>query len=181
MESSTAGFIGQLKGRLTNRRYKYATIYVDNYSSLGYLYLQKDATADETLKGKQAFELFSQQHGVKIIKYHADNGIFRANKWVNDCSSKNQALTFAAVNAHHQNGRAERRIRLLQELTRAQLIFASSKWKQTDLTALWPYAMRAANSSLNNTPHMQKKNGKTPMQLFSSSDIHFNPKHMINI
>jgi hypothetical protein len=32
LESSTAGFISQLKGRLTRRRYKAATIFVDNFS-----------------------------------------------------------------------------------------------------------------------------------------------------
>ena len=60
--------------------------------------------------------------------YHADNGIFRANEWVQDCINKKQSLPFAGVNAHHQNGRAERRIGLLQELTRTQLIHLSQKW-----------------------------------------------------
>jgi hypothetical protein len=49
--------------------------------------------------------------GVKVQHYHADNGIFCAHKWVLDCRAKGQGLTFAGVNAHHQNGRAEARIR----------------------------------------------------------------------
>ena len=32
---------------------------------------------------------------------------------MDDCALKHQGLTFAGVNAHHQNGRAEQRIRLL--------------------------------------------------------------------
>jgi hypothetical protein len=40
MESSTAGFIGQLKGAiLTMLRYKYATVFVDLYSDYTYVYL----------------------------------------------------------------------------------------------------------------------------------------------
>ena len=32
MESPTAGFIAQMKGKLTKGRYKYATVYIDHYS-----------------------------------------------------------------------------------------------------------------------------------------------------
>jgi hypothetical protein len=74
------------------------------------MYLQKTASAEETLLGKMAFEHYCAQHGVKIQHYRADNGIFCANKWVLDCRAKGQGLTFTGVNAHHQNGRAEARI-----------------------------------------------------------------------
>ena len=181
LTSPAPGFVAQMTGNLTTARYLYATVYVDSYSSMGYLYFQKNSTAEETLKGKRSFEMFANQCGVKILRYHADNGIFRASKWVQNCIDNHQALTFAAVNAHHQNGRAERRIRLLQELTRAQLIHASSKWLGEDLTMLWPYAMRAACESLNHSPNMQDKQKRTPMQLFSNSNVQTHPKHMIPI
>ena len=103
--------IGQLTGILTKKRYRYATIYVDQYSGLGYVYLQKSADADETIQGKKAFELYCQQHGVKVRAYHADNGIFRANKWVDECRKEHQTLTFAGVNAHHSNGLAAMAVR----------------------------------------------------------------------
>ena len=76
MVSPTPGLIAQLTGRLTTKRYKYATVYVDQFSDLGFVYLQKTASAEETLEGKLAFERFSNSHGVKIQHYHADNGIF---------------------------------------------------------------------------------------------------------
>ena len=125
MVSSTHGFVAQMTGILTKARYKYATVYVDQGSRLGYTYLQKSATAEETIKGKIAFELFARSHGIKIQAYHADNGIFRANAWVQNCIQAEQSLTFAGVNAHHQNGIAERRIREVQELTRTMLIHAA--------------------------------------------------------
>ena len=111
MVSPTAGFIAQMTGILTTKRYKYATVYVDQASRFGYTFIQKTATAEETIKGKIAFELYSLSLGIKIKAYHADNGIFRANAWVNHCNQNNQAITYAAVNAHHQNGIAESQIR----------------------------------------------------------------------
>ena len=105
-----------MTGKLTTKRYKYATVFVDQASRLGYVYLQKTATADETLVAKDAFERYAKDNGVTVKAYHADNGIFKAHAWVNNCTQKQQRLTFAGVNAHHQNGIAERRIRELQEL-----------------------------------------------------------------
>jgi hypothetical protein len=97
MKSPTPGFIAQMTGILTTRRYEYATVYVDQYSSIGFVYLQKTASAKETLLGKMAFEHYCAQHGVKVEHYHADNGIFCAHKWVLDCRAKRQGLTFAGV------------------------------------------------------------------------------------
>jgi hypothetical protein len=101
MVSATHGLVAQMTGILTKARYKYATVYVDQGSRLGYTYLQKSATAEETIKGKIAFELFARSHGITIKGYHANNGIFRANAWVQHCLAADQNLSFAGVNAHH--------------------------------------------------------------------------------
>ena len=148
---------------------------MDHYSSYGYIHFQKSSSVQETLQAKKTFEQISSNHGVTIKRYHADNGVFRANKWVEDCQNKNQNLTFAGVNAHHQNGRAEHRIRMLQELTRTQMIQAAHKWRSLHVPPLWPYAMRIANHALNNTPNMQNPKRLSPIQLFSSSVINNNP------
>ena len=177
LTSPTPGFVAQMTGLLTKQRYRYATVFVDHYSGYGYLYLQKTQTVEETLEAKTAFEQHALQHGVKPTSYHADNGVFRANKWVQDCIRKHQTLTFAGVNAHHQNGRAERRIGLLQELTRTQLIHLAHQWKQIDAVHLWPYAMRLANLNLNNTPNLQHQSKLTALQLFTNSTVNANPNH----
>jgi hypothetical protein len=39
LESSAAGFISQLKGRLARRRYRAATIFVDHFSIMSYVHL----------------------------------------------------------------------------------------------------------------------------------------------
>ena len=178
--SPTPGFISQITGRLTTKRYKYTTVYVDQFSGLGYVYLQKTASADETIEGKKAFEAYCKQHGVEVKHYHADNGIFRANKWVDACRTQGQGLTFAGVNAHHSNGLAERRIRSLQDLTRAMLIHQNRRWKNVGSVYLWPYALRMANDAINEAPNLRDKEGRSPLQIFGGSeDVNLNSKHWI--
>jgi hypothetical protein len=55
LESSAAGFISKLKGRLTRRRYKAATIFVDHFSRMSYVYLQESLTYADTVESKEAF------------------------------------------------------------------------------------------------------------------------------
>ena len=175
--SPTPGLIAQMTGFLTTKRYKYATVYVDQYSRIGYIHLQKTASAEETVEGKQAFEAFAKRNGVRIENYHADNGIFKARMWTDACVKAGQGLTFAGVNAHHQNGVAERRIKEIQEMARTMLIHANSRWPDSVTTNLWPYAVRTANDAINNTPCLQDGEKRTPTEIFSKSKVASNPKH----
>ncbi len=144
---------------------------------MGFIYLQKTSTAEETLEGKVLFEKYAQYCGITIRRYHADNGIFRANKWVQRCIEGEQTLSFAGVNAHHQNGVAEKRIRDLQELARTSLIFAKRRWPDAITANLWPYAIRQANRVLNKTPSPKDTTHRSPHQIFSGSVVDANPKH----
>ena len=105
--SPTPGLIAQMMVFITKQRNKYATVYVDQYSGLTFVYLQRTVSAAETLEGKRAFEQYAQQRDVTISAYHADNGIFKAHEWVENCHQSQQGLTFAGVCAHHANGKAE--------------------------------------------------------------------------
>ena len=175
--SPTPGLIAQMTGRLTTKRYNYATVFVDHYSGYSYVHLQKSASAEETIEAKKAFEYHCSQMGVQVRAYHADNGVFRANKWVTECRNRQQALTFAGVNAHHTNGKAERRIRSLQELTRSMLIHANKRWPKSVTTNLWPYAMRMANDAINQSPSLQDPERRSPEQMISASTTMPNTKH----
>ena len=166
-----------MKGILLNKRYKYATVYVYQVAKLSFTYLQKTATAEETIEGKEAFERYAPDRRLTIRAYHADNSILRANKWVADCVRKGQPLTFVGVNAHHQNGLAERRIREIQELERTMLIHASKRWPKCVTANLWPYAIWMANDVLNETPSFQDDQRRTPQQVFSGSNVLPNTKH----
>ena len=149
--------------------------FVDQYSKLSFVFLQKRITSAETVLAKQSFEHFAWDHGVKILHYHADNGRFADNGFIQACKANNQGRTYCGVNAHFQNGVAEKRIRDLQEQARAMLLFAVHKWPRMLSMALWPYALRTANEVRNATP-LDGQN-KTPMELFTQVAIAPKLKH----
>ncbi|WP_317203594.1 hypothetical protein, partial [Janthinobacterium sp.] len=129
LESTTPGLIGQLKGIPTKLRYKVATVFVDHFSRLSFVYLQKTTSAEETVLAKEAFERYAASHGVAVTHYHADNGRFADNKFRQAVNQvRGQTLSFCGVNAHFQNGVAERRIRELQDHARTMLIHSSKRW-----------------------------------------------------
>ena len=96
LESSTPGLIAQLRGFLTKDRYNSATVFVDHFTRLSYIHLQKSTNAEETLTAKAAFEAWANTLGVKIRHYHADNGRFAERAWMSHCDSRGQTLSFAA-------------------------------------------------------------------------------------
>ena len=169
LESTSPGFITQLKGTLTQQRYRYATVFVDQFSRYTYVYLQKRITSQETVMAKYAFERAAEQRGVKIKHYHADNGRFADNAFIQDCQVNRQILSYCGVNAHFQNGIAERRIRDLQERTRTSMLYAMNKWRKMVINNLWPYAMRHANDVANATP--RKGQDLSPLEMFSGVAI----------
>ena len=69
----------------------------------------------------------SLANGVLVSDYHADNGVFKANAFVQHLKDHNQMVRYCGVNAHHQNGVAEREIRNVSEMARALLLHASSR------------------------------------------------------
>ena len=165
MISTQVGFIAQLKGKLTRDRYKAATIFVDHFSRLRFVHLMRDLSSEETINAKLAFEQYARDHGVTILHYHADNGRFADNAFKLSCESSRQQLTFCGVNAHFQNGIAERAIRDLQESARKQLLHANSRWPSAMHLSLWPYALRNAMAMHNSLPVLE--DGTSRLELFS--------------
>jgi hypothetical protein len=143
---------------------------------LSYVHLQKSTNANETVEAKVAFERFANASGVKILHYHADNGVFADNKFKAHVASQNQTLTFCGVNAHFQNRLAKRRIRKLTKHARTMLIHEQKRWPSTITANLWPYALRQANDLLNGTPNIPL-DGKIPNNVFARTDVAPNPKH----
>ena len=75
---------------------------------------------------------------MKVLTYHADNGVFEAWEWVHDCDNLQQLITFVGVGTHHANG-AECRIQQLQGMTWAMLIHANKQWPNAITANLWLY------------------------------------------
>jgi hypothetical protein len=100
MTSTELGFVTQLKGKLTRKRYRCATVFVNHYSRLQYVHPQVNDSLIETVAAKRAFETFAAQHGVRIQHYHCNNGHFSNNAFKQACHDAPQQLTFCGVNAH---------------------------------------------------------------------------------
>ena len=113
MVSAQPGLIPQMSGRLTNLRVMAATIVVGHFSNHVYVYLMKDLTLSKTILAKHAYERFLASLGIESKAYHADNGRFADKGFRDDCTSSNQTITFCGVGSHHQNGIAERKIKVI--------------------------------------------------------------------
>jgi len=104
-------------GKPTCKRYCHATVYVDQPTGLGFIWLQKSVDLEDTMEGKTAFKRFCQEHRITIYHYHVDHGI-----------QQQQGLTSAGVAAHHQNGIVKRGMRELQEIMHIMLIHSHHRW-----------------------------------------------------
>jgi hypothetical protein len=145
------GFYGQPKRQLTKTSYKNATIFVVLYSHLQFVYLMiSNLTSSKKLDAKCAFECFATKNSVKIMHYNCNNGCFANSVFVCACEESRQTPTFCGVNAHFQNGIADRAIRDLWEISQKQLLHARQCWPQAVSLALWPYALQQYTAHLNN-------------------------------
>jgi hypothetical protein len=104
--------------------------------------LQESLPSADTVEAKEAFEAFARNMGVRIQNYHADNGRFAEKGFVNAVKKQQQTVSFCGVNAHFQNGLAEKRIRDLQEQAHTMLLHPKSRWLEVVSIHLWPYALR---------------------------------------
>jgi hypothetical protein len=149
-----------------------ATIFVDHYSGLGYVHLQKDSTSKETLRAKDAFELYARDRGVQIKRYHANNSRSVDNAWKEGLAQENQSITYCRVNAHWQNGIVERQIRDLKEQAQTMLLRVEHHWPEATSTSLWPYALCTASQVFNNAPTLKgDQKDKMPPELFTGMGI----------
>jgi hypothetical protein len=99
---------------------------------------------------------------VTINHYHADNGRFGDNAFMQLVAKSGQTIYFCGVNAHFQNGIAEKRICDLSEQARKQLLHAKARWPEAIEINLWPYAIRNANDIRNTVAN--KENGSSPLE-----------------
>eukprot|EP00957_Ditylum_brightwellii_P208119 15355942-Ditylum_brightwellii.AAC.2 len=56
LESTTPGFVAQLKGTLMTKSYKAATVFIDHFSNATFIYVKENLDAEQTLAAKSAFK-----------------------------------------------------------------------------------------------------------------------------
>jgi len=108
-----------------------------------------------------------------IDTYLADNGVFKANTFINHIRDHAQRLRFCGVNAHHQNGTAERAIKTVSDMSRAMMLHASVHWKDGIDSSLWPMTTTYAAYIYN---HFPDAHGIAPADLFSGTQF---PRHKL--
>ena len=94
--------------------------------------------------------------------------------------SKKQILAFTGLNTHHTNRFEEKLIRNLQDLTRIEFIFATTKCYEYIKSNLWPYAMRLAGEAINNSPSPWDNARRIPVQS-SSTQLQTLTKNISNL
>lgn len=161
---SVPGLMNQWKGRPTKRRYHYATVFVDLASDLDFVHVHETNTGDEIIAAKLAYEQFAASCGVRVKHYHCDNGRFAEAGFKEACHRAHQTVSFCGVNAHHQNGIAERRIRDLQDCARSMLLTAKHNWPAVITAHLWGFALCHASQIRRNAP---RKEHRSPYEKFT--------------
>jgi Reverse transcriptase (RNA-dependent DNA polymerase) len=165
------------RGRLPNTygkekeeaKYGGGTIFIDHASTKIYVRHQVSLRAGETVQAKREFEQDAAKHGVRIKKYHADNGVFDSKEFSDHMKQCDQTIDFSGSGAHHQNGVAERGIRTVTEWARAMLLHAALHWPEQATIETWPFALDYAVYIWNNLPKRGLK--ISPLELFSKTRI----------
>ena len=127
LTSSTPGIIPQMSGFLTSNRFGAATVFVDHETSYMNTHLQRGQTLIESIEAKAAYERIVANFGIRVKKFHTDNGIFTEEGFKRDVSDNNQTISFCGVGAHFQNVISEAAIKQLTEKARTMLIHAKHR------------------------------------------------------
>jgi hypothetical protein len=70
--------------------------------------------------------------------YMKDSGAFKATKCVSHIHETQRLNSFCGMNAHHQNGVAERVIQSISNMDRAMIFHSIMHWKDGIDVHLWP-------------------------------------------
>ena len=93
-------------------------------------------SSSETNRAKQAYESHCLDHGIMVDSYLVDNGGFKVSTFVKHIRESVQRLRFCGVNAHHQNGVAERAVKTISDTSRAMILHVGVRWKDDIHSAL---------------------------------------------
>ena len=113
-----------LKVNQTSIKYHVAAIFFDHFSQLTYVHFSESITANEAVEEKRAFEQYAATFGVKIQKYHAENGAFNTQVFKEIIIATNQTIDFSGVDVHHQKTNSERMIKTVAYRARGMILNA---------------------------------------------------------
>ncbi len=164
VESTAPGLLPTYRGTPSTDRYHAGTLFVDHASRYLHFTPHLSTGSKEALQAKHSFELLAFQHNHSIKCYHTDLGIFASNDFCLSYTQQKQRMKFCGVNAHHQNGIAERHICSITECARTMLIHTMISWPDIITEQLWSYTLCLAVDLHNTTPG---PSGLTPEEIFT--------------
>ena len=115
-----------------------------------YNYPQRGQTLIEYIEAKSEYERMVATFGIRVKKFHTDNGIFTEKGFKSDVSDNYQTISYCGVGVHFQNRIAEAAIKQLTEKSRTMLIHVKYRWPEVIQPCLWPFGLKQAEFNLNN-------------------------------
>ena len=122
----------------------------------------------------------AMEYGVKLKRFHTNNGIFKSKAFVEALKDNYQMITKSDVGAHHQNGVAEWAIGTVQAMARAMLLHVHLHWPDEFNPSLWPFALDYSVEIYNNLPS-KVKNGLCPEEVFAGIILGCGPLKQLRI
>ena len=176
---STPGRLFSSRGsEPVDRMYKGGVIFKDHASGHVYVEPVVNFTAGEAVRAKKAYEREMSSHGITIINYHTDNGVFTAAEFQDELLKLEQGITFSGVGAHHQNAVAEREIGTVFSLSRTQMLHAKLRWPKAVTAKLWPMVVKHTEYLLN---HIPGDNNMCPMDILLKTTVPREPLRNLHV
>ena len=89
------------------------------------------------------------QAGGNVKHYHAENGRFADNGFINALNTKDQKITFCGVGAHNQNGIIENKKKMLTLGARNIILHGIRMWTTMIDSMFCPFSMKAVSERHN--------------------------------
>ena len=90
--------------------------------------------------------------GIKIKKYHGDNGVFKAKSYKEDLEKRHQEMSFSGVMAHGHNSVIERAIQTVVHSARTMMLHQAILWPEKFDMRLWLFALEHVSYLWNDIP-----------------------------
>ena len=91
-------------------------------------------------------------YNITIKRYHADNGLYDTKRFEDSIKASKHSLSFCGVNAHHENSKAQNRIKDVNSGNQTALLHEAHRWPQAIHASLWPSTLKNYVNIRNNVP-----------------------------
>ena len=89
------------------------------------------------------------QAKITVKHYHADNGRFADNSFINAVNGKDKKIILCGVDAHHQSRIIENKNKILTTGELTLLLHSRSMWLNMIDEMFWPFSIKAVAERLN--------------------------------